>query len=317
MTVRWGFIGAGYVASRAMAPAVHEAEGAVLHAVASRDEARSRVLEPTVVHSGYRELLDDAMVDAVYISLTNAQHRQWVIAALEAGKHVLCEKPLALNAAEARDMFAVAQRADRLLVEASWVRWHPRFRRMEHLVESGALGAITAIDSAFTFTGEMTDNYRLAPELGGGALLDVGCYQAQAWVAFTDGAPDLVIDTVDRTVGDTGVDLTTRATATISGNVRAALLGSFALPATQSLVVAGTSVTMQTGEGEAFTSWRESSSLIVGDRAESFEPVDAFVLMVQEVSARIGGGDGRVVPPRDSIRSAEILDAITGYSATS
>jgi xylose dehydrogenase (NAD/NADP) len=317
MTVRWGFLGAGYVASRAMAPAVHAAGGAVLHAVASRDEARSRALEPIVVHAGYRELLDDANVDAVYISLTNAQHKQWVIAALEAGKHVLCEKPLALNAAEARAMFDVARRADRLLVEASWVRWHPRFRRMEHLAGSGALGAITAIDSTFTFTGEMTDNYRLAPELGGGALLDVGCYQAQAWVAFTDGAPDMEIDAVERTVGGTGVDLTTRATATISGNVRAAMLGSFALPATQSLVVAGSSFTMQTGQGESFTSWREPSSLIVGDHVETFEPVDAFVVMVQEVSARIGGGEGRVVSPRDSIRSAEILDAITAFSATS
>ena len=317
MTVRWGFLGAGYVASRAMAPAVHEAEGAVLHAVASRDEARSRALEPTAVHAGYRELLDDANVDAVYISLTNAQHWQWVIAALEAGKHVLCEKPLALNAAVARDMFDAARRADRLLVEASWVRWHPRFRRMEHLAGSGVLGAVTAIDSAFTFTGEMTDNYRLAPELGGGALLDVGCYQAQAWVAFTDGASDVVIDSVDRTVGDTGVDLTTRATATLSGNIRAAMVSSFALPATQSLVVAGTEAIMRTGGGEAFTSWRESSSLIVGDREEAFEPVDAFVVMVEAVSMRIRGGGGWVVPPRDSIRSAEILDAITAHPATS
>jgi predicted dehydrogenase len=300
-----------------MAPAVHEAGGAVLHAVASRDEARSRALEPTAVHAGYRELLDDTSVDAVYISLTNAQHKQWVMAALEAGKHVLCEKPLALNAAEARGMFDAARRADRLLVEASWVRWHPRFRRMEQLAGSGALGAITAIDSAFTFIGDMTNNYRLAPELGGGALLDVGCYQAQAWVAFTDGAPDTVIDTVDRMVGDTGVDLTTRATATISGNTRAAMLGSFALPATQSLVVTGSSTTTRTGAGESFTSWREPSSLVVGNHEEVFEPVDAFVVMVEEVSARIAEGEGWVVPPRDSIRSAEILDAVAAVSATS
>lgn len=317
MTVRWGFLGAGYVASRAMAPAVHEAAGAVLHAVASRDEARSRALEPAVVHAGYRDLLDDPNVDAVYISLTNAQHKQWVIAALEAGKPVLCEKPLALNAAEARDMFDAAQRADRLLVEASWVRWHPRFRRMEHLVNSGALGTITAIDSAFTFTGDMTDNYRLAPELGGGALLDVGCYQAQAWVAFTGGAPEVMIDTVDRTVGDTGVDLTTRVTATLAGNIRAAMLSSFALPASQSLVVAGTEAVVRSGAGEAFTSWRETSTLVVGEHEEVFEPVDAFVLMVEHVSARIEGNDHWVLRSGDSIRCAEILDAIAAISATS
>jgi predicted dehydrogenase len=269
------------------------------------------------VHAGYRELLDDANVDAVYISLTNAQHRQWVIAALEAGKHVLCEKPLALNADEARDMFAVAQRANRLLVEASWVRWHPRFRRMDHLVESGALGAITAIDSSFTFIGDMTNNYRLDPELGGGALLDVGCYQAQAWVAFTGGAPNMVINSVDRAVGDTGVDLTTRATATISGNIRAAMLGSFALPAAQSLVVTGTSAAMRTGRGESFTSWREPTTLLVGEHEESFGPVDAFVVMLEHVSARIEGHDHWVLRPDDSIRGAEILDSIAAVSATS
>ena len=315
MTVRWEFLAAGYVASRAMAPAVHEAEGAVLRAVASRDETRSRALEPEKVHASYRTLLDDPHVDAVYVSLTNAQHLEWVIAALEAGKHVLCEKPLALNAAEAHTMFDVAQRADRLLVEASWVRWHPRFQRMVALVESGALGALTSIDSSLTFIGAMTNNYRLSPELGGGALLDVGCYQAQAWVAFTDGAPDMVIDSVDRTIGDTGVDLTTRATAILSGNIRAAMLGSFALRATQSLVVTGTGAIMRSGEGEAFTSWRESSSISIGTHEERFAAADAFVMMVEAVSARIAGSEGWVLASRDSIRSAEILDAVASFGA--
>lgn len=317
MTVCWGFLGAGYVASRAMAPAVHAAGGAVLHAVASRDEARSRALEPVVVHAGYRDLIDDPDVDAVYISLTNAQHTPWVIAALEAGKHVLCEKPLALNAADARAMFDVARRVDRLLVEASWVRWHPRFRRMAQLVGSGALGTLTAIDAKFTFIGDMTDNYRLSPDFGGGALLDVGCYQAQAWVAFTDGAPDTRIEAVEREIGPTGVDLTTRVSATIADTVHASLLSSFARPNGQSLVVSGTAATMRTGDGEAFTSWREPTALLVDAVEERFAPVDAFVLMVEEVSARIVGGEGWIVAPRDSIRTAEILDAIAVVPASS
>ena len=98
MTVRWGFIGAGYVASRAMAPAVHATPNASLFAVASRNQDRSATLEPQVVHRSYQDLINDPMVDAVYISLTNAQHKEWVLAALNAGKHVLCEKPLAMNA---------------------------------------------------------------------------------------------------------------------------------------------------------------------------------------------------------------------------
>lgn len=315
--VRWGFLGAGYVATRAMAPAVHEATGAVLQAVASRDEARSAALEPVSVHHNYRELIDDPDVDAVYISLTNAQHVQWATAALEAGKHVLCEKPLAMNPTEARMMVDAADRADRLLVEASWVRWHPRFARMVSLIESGSIGEVTAIDSSFTFVGDMTGNYRLQPDFGGGALLDVGCYQAQAWVAFTNGARDLTITDVERAMGDTEVDLTTRAHATIDGSIQASMLASFAIPAQQSLEVVGTVANLRTGEGESFTSWREPSSLVIGSHEERFAPANAFVSMVEAVSTRIAGGNAWVLPLSESMRCAEILDAIARHPGDS
>jgi len=105
VTVNWGFLGAGYVASRGLAPAVHASRGATLYAVASRDEQRSATLEPKRVHASYKALLADERVDAVYISLSNGQHLEWVTKSLEAGKHVLCEKPLGLNAQETEEMF--------------------------------------------------------------------------------------------------------------------------------------------------------------------------------------------------------------------
>ena len=108
MVVNWGFLGAGFVASRGLAPAVHASRGANLYAVASRDEKRSATLEPERVHATYDDLLADERVDAVYISLSNSQHLEWVTKSLEAGKHVLCEKPLGLNASETEKMFACA-----------------------------------------------------------------------------------------------------------------------------------------------------------------------------------------------------------------
>jgi len=120
VTVNWGFLGAGFVASRGLAPAVHASRGAHLYAVASRDEQRSTSLEPERVHATYDSLLADERVDAVYISLSNSQHREWVTKSLDAGKHVLCEKPLGLNAQETEEMFATASRSGRLLVEAVW-----------------------------------------------------------------------------------------------------------------------------------------------------------------------------------------------------
>jgi predicted dehydrogenase len=284
-----------------------------LYAVASRDEQRSATLEPEKVHATYDDLLADERVDAVYISLSNSQHREWVTKSLEAGKHVLCEKPLGLNATETEAMFASASRSGRLLVEAVWGRWHPRFSRMVEIAASGAIGNIEHIETAFTFTSEMTDNYRLSPLMGGGALLDVGCYQAHAWVALANGAKDVVIDELSRTVGPTGVDLTTDVSVRINNSITAHSVSSFALPSQQQFIVQGTSGRMRTGVGESFTTWNEASSLHINDVVEEFAKTNAFVEMVENVSRVIEGEEGWIVPSADSIRVAHILDSIARH----
>jgi predicted dehydrogenase len=284
-----------------------------LYAVASRDEQRSATLEPEKVHASYVDLLADERVDAVYISLSNSQHLEWVTKSLEAGKHVLCEKPLGLNATETEAMFDCASRSDRLLVEAVWGRWHPRFLRMVDVVASGAIGHIEHIETAFTFTSEMTDNYRLNPLMGGGALLDVGCYQAHAWVALTHGAQDVAIDELSRVIGPTGVDLTTDVSVRINNSITAHSVSSFALPSQQQFIVQGSIGSMHTGGGESFTTWNEASSLHINDAIEEFAVTNAFVEMVENVSCVIEGEEGWIVPSADSIRVAYILDSIARH----
>ena len=313
MTVRWGFIGAGYVASRAMAPAVHATPNASLYAVASRDQERSATLEPQVVHRSYQDLINDPMVDAVYISLTNAQHKEWVLAALNTGKHVLCEKPLAMNASEVGTLLDAATRNNRLLVEAVWTRWQPRMQRMAQIVKSGELGEVTGISSAFTFQGDLTNNYRLDPSLGGGALLDVGVYQAHLWLMLLNEDVSFSIESVERTMGDTGVDLTTRAQLQLNNSVTAHLVSSFDLPPQQHIEVTGTTATMRTGEGEAFTLWKQPSTLLIGETAEHFEADDAFALMVHGVSVAIEAGKPTIFPAASSLRAEEITDAISRF----
>jgi len=315
VTVNWGFLGAGYVASRGLAPAVHASRGANLYAVASRDEQRSATLEPERVHATYEDLLADEHVDAVYISLSNSQHLEWVTKSLEAGKHVLCEKPLGLNAAETEDMFACASRSGRLLVEAVWGRWHPRFSRMVNAVTSGEIGNIEHIETAFTFVSEMTDNYRLNPLMGGGALLDVGCYQAHAWVALTNGATHVEIENLSRTIGPTGVDITTDVSVRINGSFTAHAVSSFALSSQQQFIVQGSKGRMHTESGESFTTWNEASSLRVNDVVEEFGITNAFVEMVENVSRVIEGLEGWIVPSADSIRVAHILDSIAQHKS--
>jgi len=313
VTVNWGFLGAGFVASRGLAPAVHTSRGANLYAVASRDEQRSATLEPERVHATYDDLLADERVDGVYISLSNSQHLEWVTKSLEAGKHVLCEKPLGLNSTETEAMFECASRHDRLLIEAVWGRWHPRFARMVEVIANGAIGDVQHIETAFTFTSEMTDNYRLNPAMGGGALLDVGCYQAHAWVALTAGATDLEISDLSRVIGPTGIDLNTDVSVRINNSVTAHAVSSFALPSQQQFTVRGSLGQISTEVGESFTTWNEACSLRVNDDVEEFAVTNAFVEMVENVSRVIDGDTGWIVSSTDSIRVAHILDQIARH----
>lgn len=307
--VRWGFLGAGFVASRGVGPAVHAADGAVLQAVAARDVARAESLAPVRATTSYAELCEADDVDAVYISLPNDDHLPWVERAVATGKAVLCEKPLGGDALEVARMTAAAHAHDALLVEASWNRWHPRTRRVEELLDDVA-GELD-VRAWFTFPGVPEDNYRLDPARGGGALLDVGCYAvAAAQIALGD---DVVVTAAEQHVGPTGVDLTTSA-ALASARGVARVTGSFEQDESQGWVVTTAGLVVDVPH-PAFTSWREESTLrVVEDgveRVETFAACDAYELMVEAVSARVAGEDAWVLPLSTSLSVARTLDAIT------
>jgi predicted dehydrogenase len=313
MSIRWGFLGAGSIATKALTPAVHAAKNATLQAVASRDVIRSQSLEPVKVHSTYQDLLDDPDIDAVYISLANHQHCEWSIKALQAGKHVLCEKPIAMDAKEARVMADAAKENNRMLVEAVWTRWHPRFVRMVELVHSGAIGEIKAIDASFTFPGTLEGNYRLLPEMGGGSLFDVGPYPLHAWSALTHGNLKMKINSVQRNIGLTGVDMTTRIDATLNGFIAVDALTSFEREEEQQLLVTGSLSSIENVGNDAFTSLRNPSVLKVGDSLENFAPVDPYQLMVENFGSQIIGEESWILPIEETIRVMEILDEIAQF----
>jgi len=313
--VRWGFLGAGFVASRGVAPVVHQATNAVLQVVAARDLDRARTLGPVRAVSSYAEVCTADDVDAVYLSLPNDAHLPWVLAALEAGKHVLCEKPLALTAAEVAEMSAAAARSGTLLVEAAWNRWHPRTRRAEELLSDVA--APLDVRTWFTFSGVPDDNYRLDPSRGGGALLDVGSYAtAAALVALGE---DATVTSAQHHLGATGVDITTTATLTSTRGV-ATVTGSFERDESQGWVVRSPGIELELPH-PAFTSWREPSTLLVVEdgveRTESFEACDAYRLMIESVSDRVLGGESWVLPLSTSVAVARALDGIGALARAS
>jgi predicted dehydrogenase len=181
-------------------------------------------------------------------------------------------------------------------------------------VKRGELGEVIGISSAFTFQGDLTNNYRLDPSLGGGALLDVGVYQAHLWLMLLNEDVSFSIESVERTMSATGVDLTTRAQLQLNNSVAAHILSSFDLPAQQRIEVTGTTATMRTGEGEAFTLWKQPSTLLIGETVEQFEADDAFALMVHGVSAAIETGESTIFPAASSLCAAEIADAIARFN---
>ena len=309
MTVRWGFLGAGQIATVALAPAVHAATGAVLQHAGARDLDRAAALTPVRASASYDEVLADPDVDAVYVALSNEAHLPWSLAALEAGKHVLCEKPLGLTADEVRRLIAASERVGRTVVEASWYRWHPRIRLAQQALAS--LGPVRHVSAGFTFGGVPDGNYRLDPARGGGALYDVGCYAVSACLwAVGRGLPVDVAAQV-RT-GPTGIDLETTAILDWDGasaQVRAGIDDGEG----QWLVITGESGEIELRDAP-YTSWKEPSELWVSDgRGTERVPVpaaDAYRVMVEEVSSVLSGGPGWVLPLVESLQTAVVVDRI-------
>jgi predicted dehydrogenase len=314
-------LGAGWIAEKAMLSALASASGAEVAAIASRDPKRARRLAKAhgvpAVHASYEDLLADPSIDAVYVALANDAHAPWSVAALAAGKHVLCEKPLALTVAEVDAMTAAAAAADRLLVEAAWYRWHPRTRLVERLLhEFDALGPVSYVRAAFTFAGVAPGNYRLDPARGGGALYDVGCYVVSAaLLAFGSPAREV---TAKATLGPSGVDLTMALTVAFDGG-EAELRCSIDEPAQQSFVIEGERGELEV-RGEPFTAWEDAATEIwfssaAGLQPERLPPTNAYRVMVEQTSAAIEGHPAWLVPLADSRAVAAILDAAFESSA--
>ena len=311
--IRWGLIGAGWIATKAIAPAMHATPNATVQAVASRDSKRSQSLNPITIHNSYEALLSDPLVDAVYISLPNHLHCEWTVKALNAGKHVLCEKPFAMNVAEVETMVQAARNNNRILVEAVSSMWHPRMARLVEHVRNGNMGELISIDSSFTFPAEIEGNYRNSPAMGGGALYDVGVYPLHAITALIGDDAKVEIESCAKKMGPSGIDLTSKWQMQINDSIIASGLASFEIPEAQSLVVRGEKSSLELVGNQAFTSWHSSSTLRLGDNIENFEAADSYALMIESFGNRVNGLDSWVLPLETSLRVAKMLGQLQRY----
>jgi len=310
MSVNWGFIGAGVVATKALAPAVRSARNANLYAVASRDISRALNLSPSCVYDNYDELINDPKVEAIYISLPNNVHASIASRALIAGKAVLCEKPLTMNYQESEELVRVAKASNSLLVEAIWFRWHPRLIKACEQIKAGVIGEISQIDAAFTYVNNNKGNYRFDPALGGGALLDLGPYPLHLIASLFGSEARVELLEANQDIGPSGVDLVTTGSALINGSVRFNFNLSFVGQLSQEITISGSKGSIKFLEGQAFTNWNEPSTLLVNDEIYSFESVDAYQLMVEAVSDVILGKPAWIPPHSESLFVMGLIDQI-------
>jgi predicted dehydrogenase len=200
--IRWGVLGVAKIATTKVIPAMQQGRFSTVTAIASRDRAKAEAAAARLgipkAYGSYDELLDDAEIDAVYNPLPNHLHVPWSTRAAERGKHVLCEKPIALSADEARQLVAVRDRTGVNVQEAFMVRTHPQWLAARDLVRSGRIGGLRSILGHFSYFNDDPANVRHVPEFGGGGLMDIGCYLINTARFLFERPPSRVLGLLER-----------------------------------------------------------------------------------------------------------------------
>ena len=316
-TIRWGVLSTSRHAATTWIPACHAAQRGEVVAVASRDADRARqyASENGIPRSfgDYESLLASPDVDAVYIPLPNHLHKEWTIKAAQAGKHVLCEKPLGLDAAQAEEMVAACRAAGVTLAEAFQWRHHPHAEQTRDLLQSGAIGDLRLIEAGFSFPLSRAGDVRWDPSKGGGALYDVGCYPVALARYVTGGEPVSV--TAQAIWGQTGVDDLLVATLEFPGGVFAKLHGSFVLALDRYYRLVGT-------EGWLLADYaynpKDDRPNIIRQYGPDWEqrasveiaPVNSYTLMIDDLSERLLAGQEPRFPAEDAIGNMRAIDAL-------
>lgn len=317
MSIKWGIMGTANVADWGVLPGMKQAQGCQLYAIAGRNEEKvKRYCDKFGIEKGYvgyDALLDDKEVEAIYIPLPNSLHYEWVIKALEAGKHVLCEKPLAINAQEAAIMFETAKKNNRILSEAYAYLHSPYVKSVQEDIKSGIIGDVEYIESAFLTQGYHED-IRLYRDLGGGAMYDLGCYCTTMILTLADSAPVYVKAQAEK--NDKGVDIFTTGIMKFENGIRASFnVGMMFQPDSNSrfdrLNIHGTKGCIRSEveynqEGEL-----EYVIYLKGERiVRTVSAGNNYALEIEQMNRAIQGEESIYITPEFSVRNAQIIDSV-------
>ena len=319
--LRWGVLGAARIAVSRVLPAFDTAAHSRAVAIAARNPERAWSVAKAFgirhVHSTYESLLADPQIDAVYVPLPNDLHVHWTIRALEAHKHVLCEKPIAMNCTEARLIADASRRTGYHVAEAYMMRFHPQWVRAAELVRSGTLGEIRAMQCWFAYDNPPGENLRNSVTHGGGALYDVGGYAIVAGRLLSGADPLRVIGLFDRRV-PAGVDSMTSGLMEFPGGMQLAFGVSTGLVRLQSTTVYGSLGRMQVEVPFNPLPDRPSRLLIddgrdlygEGARVEIIPAADQYAVQLDAFSLAVLAGQSPPYGIEDAIENMRVLDAL-------
>ncbi|MES0872041.1 MULTISPECIES: Gfo/Idh/MocA family protein [Pseudovibrio] len=319
MMVKWGVLSTARIGREKVIPALQKAKGVEVAAIASRNEENAKKVAAELgiekAYGSYEALLADPDIDVIYNPLPNHMHVPMTIEAVKAGKHVLCEKPIALDADEARLLLEMPD--DRFVMEAFMVRAHPQWQRALEIVESGELGKLQSIQAFFGYSNQDPQNIRNKAELGGGGLMDIGCYPIVASRYFFNAEPERVVSLIDRD-RNFGTDRLTSVMMDFGEGRQAQFTVSTQSAPYQRINLVGTAkrleilIPFNAPAGEE-TILRLDSGSVLGDGAIEVERVpacDQYTLQGELFSRVVQGEEELPYGVGDAIQNMEIIDAI-------
>jgi predicted dehydrogenase len=319
--LRIGILSTADIARTKVIPGMLKARRVEVTAIASRDGARATSVAaelgiPTA-HTSYEALLSDPDVDAVYIPLPNHLHAQWSIAAARAGKHVLCEKPLAMTSADAEAMIEVFHAEDRCLMEAFMYRLHPSWIAVQEIVASGRIGRLTAVQSWFSYFNDDASNIRNKSDAGGGALFDIGCYSVNLSRMLFGAEPTRVEASIVRDPS-TGVDVLTSSILEFGGGV-ATFTCSIRAEDDQRVHVYGTEGRISVGipfnippdrPTQVFVTAGGDPPVAPDTEILTFDTNDPYTAETERFATAILDGLPIPVPPEDAVANLRVIERI-------
>jgi predicted dehydrogenase len=322
--VRWGVLSTAAIGMQKVTPAMQRASNGEVVALASRDGERARraadELGIATAHSSYDALLEDPEVDAVYVPLPNDQHAEWTIRAAKAGKHVLCEKPLAMSVAQAEQMVAACAEAGVLLQEAFMYRHHPTWEYAVQLVREGAIGRLEAVQTYFSYFNDDPTNIRNRVENGGGAVMDIGCYAINAARLLFEAEPVEVRSAVRRDP-EMGIDTLTSAVLTFPDGGQSSFTVGIRSEPYQRVHAVGTQGRLEVEIPFNIPPDRATRVLVTagGDppaapatRVQEFGPLDQYTRQAEVFGQAILDGAPAPVPPSDAVATMRVIETVLG-----